>query len=76
MQIQINEVKTEPVTITLKYIDYVKLSAKAVKWDLYKEAQRERGKEVAKRLTPEQRIERSRKAAMKRWANKRKEVIQ
>lgn len=70
MQIKIKHIKTAPQQITITKRLYNQLEEKAALYDAYKAAQRKRGQKMAELLTPEQRSDKARKAALTRW-NKR-----
>lgn len=70
MQIEINHVKTTPEQITITKRLYTQLTQKAGLYDVYKAAQRKRGQKISELLTPEQRSDKARKAALARWTKK------
>ena len=70
MQIEIKHVKTTPEQITITKRLYTQLTQKAALWDDYKAAQRSRAKKISDILTPEQRSDKARKAAIARWTKK------
>lgn len=67
MKIEIDHVKSAPEYVTITKRLYTQLSQKAGLYDDYKAAQRKRAKLINDILTPEQRSERCRKAAIARW---------
>lgn len=71
MKIEINAIKTAPERIEITKRLYTKLTQKAALWDDYKAAQRSRAKKINDILTPEQRSDKARKAALARWNAKR-----
>lgn len=71
MKIEINAIKTAPERIEITKRLYTQLTQKAALWDDYKAAQRSRAKKINDILTPEQRSDKARKAALARWNAKR-----
>lgn len=71
MKIEINAIKTAPECIEITKRLYTQLTQKAALWDDYKAAQRSRAKKINDILTPEQRSDKARKAALARWNTKR-----
>ena len=67
MKINITSVRSEPEMVTITKREYNHLYNKASKYDQYKQAQRERANKINDILTPQQRIERAKAAANKRW---------
>ena len=72
MQIKINAIKTTPQYIKITRKEYKTLAEKAAMLDEYRKAQRNRAKRINDILTPQQRSERARKAALSRWQNNKK----
>ena len=71
MKIEINAIRTAPERIEIPKRLYTQLTQKAALWDDYKTAQRTRAKKINDILTPEQRSDKARKAALARWNAKR-----
>lgn len=71
MKITIDNVKTTQERISITKREYTQLTQKADLYDEYKAAQRKRAKKITELLTPQQRSEKARKAALSRW-NKNK----
>ena len=71
MKIEINAIESAPERIEITKRLYTQLTQKAALWDDYKAAQRSRAKKINDILTPEQRSDKARKAALARWNAKR-----
>lgn len=71
--IKIAKITTPPQKVVITASEYATLKAKAEAFDAYKQAQRNRAKRISDILTPEQRSERARAAALARWNKQQKE---
>lgn len=73
MKIKIDHVESAPEYITITKREYTHLTQKAGLYDDYKAAQRKRGQKISELLTPQQRSDKARKAALARWNKKNME---